>query len=178
MKTFLILVTLLIQVLTIFAADYGYSGSTGPAFWGNINETCTKGENQSPIDIPYDEFIKFNKPDYVEFYNVNNVDIENKGHNIEISNNLNAKLKISDNEYNLLQFHFHTPSEHRIDGIHHDVEAHFVFADNDGNLSVIGVFYDVSDQQSKFFDPIVSNVSDYFHNFIKSYLYIIQYYQL
>ncbi|GES97452.1 carbonic anhydrase [Rhizophagus clarus] len=159
MKSYLILVILLIiKASTIFAADYSYSGSTGPAFWGNINETCIKGENQSPIDIPYDEFIKFNKPDNVEFYNVNNVEIENKGHSIQISKNLNAKLKIGDNEYNLLQFHFHTPSEHRINGNYHDVEAHFVFVDKEGKLSVIGVFYDVSDQQSKFFDPIVSNI--------------------
>ncbi|GBB91690.1 hypothetical protein RclHR1_19050001 [Rhizophagus clarus] len=122
MKSYLILVILLIiKASTIFAADYSYSGSTGPAFWGNINETCIKGENQSPIDIPYDEFIKFNKPDNVEFYNVNNVEIENKGHSIQISKNLNAKLKIGDNEYNLLQFHFHTPSEHRINGNYHDI---------------------------------------------------------
>lgn len=164
MKSFLILVIFfsLIQTLTIFAAEYSYSGATGPAFWGNFNETCLKGKNQSPIDIPYNEFIKHSKPDNVEFHDAHNVVIEHKGHTIEISKNLTAKLKIKDNEYNLIQFHFHTPSEHRINGKYYDVEAHFVFADEKENLSVIGVFYDVSDQRSEFFAPIISNVSEYF----------------
>ncbi|POG59917.1 uncharacterized protein OCT59_001085 [Rhizophagus irregularis] len=162
MKLFLTFVIFfsLIQISTIFAADFSYSGTTGPAFWGNFNETCLKGKNQSPIDIPYNEFIKFSKPDDVEFHDAHDVVIENKGHTIEISKNLDAKLKIKDNEYNLLQFHFHTPSEHRVNGKYYDVEAHFVFTDTKDNLSVIGVFYDVSDRRNRFFDPIIYNIPD------------------
>ncbi|RGB43057.1 alpha carbonic anhydrase [Rhizophagus diaphanus] len=162
MKLFLTIVIFfsLILISTIFAADFSYSGTTGPAFWGNFNETCLKGKNQSPIDIPYNEFIKYSKPDNVEFHDVHNVIIENKGHTIEISKNLDAKLKIKDNEYNLIQFHFHTPSEHRVNGKYYDVEAHFVFADIKENLSVIGVFYDVSDRRNRFFDPIIYNIPD------------------
>jgi carbonic anhydrase len=161
MKSFLILI-IFFSFIQASTAYYSYNGINGPAFWGNFNETCSKGKNQSPIDIPYDEFIKYNRPVNVEFYDSYNVEIENKEHTIEISKNLKAKLKIEDNEYELLQFHFHTPSEHRIGGKYHDVEAHFVFVDNKGNYSVIGIFYDVSDHQSKFFDPIIYNVRNYF----------------
>jgi carbonic anhydrase len=160
MKSFLILVIFfsLIQSSTIFAAIYSYNGKMGPAFW---NETC-KGKNQSPIDISYDEFKKDSKLP-VEFQNAHNVDITNDGHTIEISNNFTDKLNINGSEYKLSQFHFHTPSEHRVNGIYHDVEAHFVFVGNQQNqVSVIGVFYDVSVNDNKFFVPIISNVSDYF----------------
>jgi len=30
------------------------------------------------------------------------------------------------NTYDFLQFHFHSPSEHTIDGHHYDAEVHFV----------------------------------------------------
>ncbi|RIA85311.1 alpha carbonic anhydrase [Glomus cerebriforme] len=147
-----------IPAVLVFAADFSYSGITGPAFWGKFNETCLQGENQSPIDIPYDEFLKFTKPDYISFDDSHNVEIENKGHSIEISKNLSGKLKIKDDDYELLQFHFHTPSEHRVDGKYHDVEAHFVFTDKEGKYSVVGVFYDISDQPSEFFNPIIANI--------------------
>jgi carbonic anhydrase len=41
----------------------------------------------------------------------------------------------------LLQFHFHTPSEHLLDGKPFPMEAHFVHVDSDGRLAVIGVMF-------------------------------------
>ena len=45
--------------------------------------------------------------------------------------------------YNLLQFHFHTPSEHTVDGKQYAMEAHFVHQNKQGNLAVIGVLINV-----------------------------------
>lgn len=43
--------------------------------------------------------------------------------------------------FNLLQVHFHTPSEHAIDGERHPLVAHFVHATDDGRLGVLGVMF-------------------------------------
>ena len=71
---------------------------------------------------------------------------------------------IDSEKFDIQQFHFHTPSEHLIDGRYHDVEAHFVFKSSKDKLSVIGVFYDVSDQENEFLKPIIENVRNYFIN--------------
>jgi carbonic anhydrase len=158
-----LLLILLIQVSVNFAAsdsiNYSYSGFTGPEFWSNVNKNCS-GKHQSPIDIPYKEFMHFSKPNYVKFDDSFNVEVENKQYTIEISKkseSLDAKMKIGNDIYELSQFHFHTPSEHQIDGLHHDVEAHFVFTYKE-KISVIGVFYDVSDHDNEFLEPIIAKV--------------------
>ena len=47
-------------------------------------------------------------------------------------------------EFNLAQFHFHTPSENHIRGQNFPLEAHFVNADKDGNLAVVAVMYNAA----------------------------------
>lgn len=41
----------------------------------------------------------------------------------------NYYTRISGRVYELLQFHFHTPSEHTFDGKHYPMEAHLVHKD-------------------------------------------------
>ena len=48
-------------------------------------------------------------------------------------------VMIDDEKYNLAQFHFHSPSEHRVGGIPADMEMHFVHKNKAGKLAVIGV---------------------------------------
>ena len=43
--------------------------------------------------------------------------------------------------FNPLQVHWHTPSEHTINGKHYDAEAHVVHADKDGKLAVVGIVF-------------------------------------
>jgi carbonic anhydrase len=48
-------------------------------------------------------------------------------------------------QYNPLQFHFHAPSEHTIDGHLMDLEVHFVhtLTDDNNKYAVVGIFFDV-----------------------------------
>jgi len=151
----------IISTILIYAQiEFSYSGSTGPAFWDRLegsDKICRLGKNQSPIDITQEEIKIFSKPDEVIFKDARNVEITNDGHSVQVNTN-EATMKIGNDHYELEQFHFHTPSEHRVNGKYHDVEAHFVFQTKEGKLSVIGVFYDVADQQSNFFKPIITNV--------------------
>lgn len=42
------------------------------------------------------------------------------------------------------QLHFHSPSEHTVDGVHYDLEMHIVHTYMDGSLGgVLGIFFDV-----------------------------------
>lgn len=49
----------------------------------------------------------------------------------------------SDKFFRPVQFHFHSPSEHTIDGRHYDLEMHFYHETADGlHHTVITVFFD------------------------------------
>lgn len=167
MKPFLIIFLL---VSSIFADGFNYEG--GPASWIKHNPSCN-GSRQSPIN-----FDSINdKPSapiintiYNTIYNTDNFKIENKGHTIELTDFLGrSSIAVDGKTYSFQQVHFHTPSEHHIDGKHYDAEAHFVFKQNDNDLSVIGVLYSVSAGGfSEFFNSIQNLiVSDYFHYVIR-----------
>ena len=47
------------------------------------------------------------------------------------------------------QFHFHSPSENTINGQYYPLEAHFVHADQDGRLAVIGVMFELGEENSE-----------------------------
>jgi len=49
-----------------------------------------------------------------------------------------ASLTVGGSSYNLLQFHFHTGSEHEINGVATPMEIHLVHRDLAGNLLVVG----------------------------------------
>jgi carbonic anhydrase len=51
-----------------------------------------------------------------------------------------AALLLGTTRYGLLQYHFHTPSEHTLDGHRHPVEQHFVHSGPNGETLVLGLF--------------------------------------
>jgi hypothetical protein len=54
------------------------------------------------------------------------VEFENLGTNVEVV--CNGTLEAVNTIWKLAQFHFHAPSEHRVDYGHYEAEMHFVFA--------------------------------------------------
>ena len=50
--------------------------------------------------------------------------------------------------YALKQFHFHTPSEHRMDGESFPLEMHLVHASTDNAIAVLGVLFELSAHSS------------------------------
>jgi carbonic anhydrase len=51
-----------------------------------------------------------------------------------------AGVRIGGTRYELVQFHFHTPAEHRLDGRRFPVEQHFVHRGPNGETLVVGLF--------------------------------------
>ncbi len=66
-------------------------------------------------------------------------------------------LTVGDASFNLAQFHFHSPSEHTVQGKHYPMEVHFVHQSSSGALAVIGVFIEDGAHNAAF-DPIWSNL--------------------
>ncbi len=120
-----------------------YIGEGGPAEWGKLapeNKPCTVGKRQSPIDINNSN-VKENKslPNLMFSYIAAPLKILNNGHTIQMNYPKGSKLSIGPATYDLLQFHFHTPSEHAFNGKRTELEVHFVNKNSDGSLAVVGV---------------------------------------
>ncbi len=64
--------------------------------------------------------------------------VSNTGHTLQAGYGSGSTIGVDGTRYDLIQFHFHTPSEHTIDGEHAAAELHLVHQD-DGNLAVVGV---------------------------------------
>ena len=93
---------------------WGYEGEMNPARWGNEFPTCGLGKSQSPVDIkgPFVKATQALTPDYRE----GALKIVNNGHTIQLNVAPGSTLKLGSASFDLVQFHFHRPSEHTIDG--------------------------------------------------------------
>ncbi|MBF0538263.1 MAG: carbonic anhydrase family protein [Nitrospirae bacterium] len=120
------------------AAHWSYEGKEGPEHWGEFSEVCKTGKGQSPIDLPKEvktptKSIGFN-------YKPGPIKTLNNGHTIQVSVAPGSTVTIDGKRYELLQFHFHSPSEHEVGGIPYDMELHLVHKNDKGELAVVGVF--------------------------------------
>ena len=127
-----------------FAADaphWGYEGATGPEHWGDLEadfHTCEIGTQQSPINLT--GAVKASLRPLGIGYQKVPLRVWNNGHYIQINVPPGSQVNLAGVNYQLLQFHFHHPSEHLLDGERFDMEAHFVNKSADGSLCALGVF--------------------------------------
>lgn len=123
---------------------WDYKGEEGAENWGTL---CTgfadcDGEEQSPIDIVTEKVVKDEKAVSLEFqYENTPVSIINNGHTIQFNVKNGSFLKIGEEVYELLQFHYHTASEHTVNAKHYPMEVHFVHKGTKG-LAVVGMFFE------------------------------------
>ena len=125
--------------------QWSYAGPTGPAKWGSLDKgfaPCKLGTTQSPIDIPDADARKGDLPALLFNYKPSPLRIIDNGHTIQINYAPGSFVSIAGKQYELVQFHFHKPSEEKISGKGHDMDAHLVHQDKDGKLAVIAVLLD------------------------------------
>ena len=121
-----------------------YEGKEGPAHWSSLEkdfESCKLGKEQSPIDISTKSVEKANLPAIQTAYKASAGELLNNGHTIQINLADGGAATVPSGNYKLLQFHFHTPSEEKIDGKNFPLVAHLVHRNDAGNLAVIGVLF-------------------------------------
>ena len=133
---------------------WGYDAENGPDVWGRLTPEyilCAEGECQSPIDIV--NAAPANLSSIAMNYQPTTLTIRNNGHTIEIAYPQGSWLEVDGVRYQLLQFHFHAPSEHTVAGKSFDMEMHLVHASGDGTLAVVGALIG-SGKENTAFNPI------------------------
>lgn len=130
---------------------WGYEGEHGPEHWGEMKHeygACSKGTSQSPIDITGATGGKLSKISFD--YKPTKLNILNNGHTVQVNYDKGSSIKVGGKTYRLLQFHFHTPSEHMVDGRSFGMEMHLVHKSNKGELAVVGVLLDKGSENLAF----------------------------
>lgn len=129
------------------SVEFEYSGDTGPGFWDELEgsaacgRTTEEGARQSPIDLTRVRTDRSLRP--LQLHLVpGEISLINNGHVIEQEHHNGSYLLLDGVAFELLQFHFHTLSEHAVDGRRGMLELHAVFRDQtSGQLAVIGQIF-------------------------------------
>ncbi|XP_076949969.1 carbonic anhydrase Nec1-like [Bidens hawaiensis] len=143
--------------------DYVRGGPIGPEKWGEIQKEwslCSYGTMQSPIDMSSQRVKKVeNSYKFNRNYKPCNATLTNRGHDISLQWEGDAgSVVIDDTEYALKQAHWHSPSEHTINGIGYDMEIHLVHLSIDNKIAVISVFYNIS-RPNEFLSMLEANIT-------------------
>ncbi|MDT8445659.1 MAG: carbonic anhydrase family protein [bacterium] len=137
-------------------AHWTYGGETGPMHWGDMSEqfaACKNGMAQSPINIT--QTTPANLPALETGYQAVGLDLINNGHTLQLNTAGAGSVKIGEDRYELLQFHFHLPSEEQINGENYDLVAHLVHKNQKGELGVVAVLFKEGEE-----NPFLANFWD------------------
>jgi carbonic anhydrase len=141
-----IIAALVLFAATSYAAEptcppnpnWSYQGPLGPSHWVEHWPECGQGRAQSPINIP--SGVPQKKGPAIEFhYQPFDLVLENTSHVVEVPVPNGSYITVGGHRYELFQFHFHTPSEHRFGGRASGLELHLVHRDAAGQLAVVAV---------------------------------------
>jgi carbonic anhydrase len=111
---------------------------------------------QSPIDLAHERVSLVRSLGYLDHaYRPAEASIVNRGHDIMVRFEGDAgDLVINGTAYNLKQLHWHSPTEHTVDGRRYDLELHLVHESAEGKAAVIGILYEAGDRR----DPLLHQV--------------------
>ena len=148
---------------------WGYEGDIGPEHWADLSPDfamCRDGAEQSPIDLAGATEVEGAALERRLGETVLNLeqrarvmDIVDNGHTIQVTNDVPMALDMDGVHYELVQFHFHAPSEHTIDGEHAPLEVHFVHKSAAGELAVIGILVEEG-EHDVLWDPIIGSLPE------------------
>jgi carbonic anhydrase len=125
------------------AAHWSYGGDGGPEQWGQLKPefaTCATGSRQSPIDIR--SGVKVDLEPIQFDYRPSPFGVIDNGHTIQVNVAGGNAIEVQGQRFDLVQFHFHRPSEERINGRQFDMVAHLVHKSPEGRLAVVAVLLD------------------------------------
>ncbi len=135
--------TLLSVPAITVAKDWNFGDGEAPERWSLENSQyalCDAGLMQSPIDLAEakatgDITVTTNYGDVASTLAIS----EEK---LQLDFSAGLMMQSGNKTFNLLQVHFHTPSEHAISGKRYPLVAHFVHATETGELGVLGVMFE------------------------------------
>lgn len=128
---------------------WSYQETTGPDHWAELTPDfaiCASGQSQSPINLTAAAAADLVNPDFR--YKSVPLNVLNNGHTMQIPYAPGSYLTLDGQQYNLLQFHVHSPSEHAIEGQSWDAELHLVHQNDAGALAVVAVLLQADNTQT------------------------------
>lgn len=123
---------------------WDYKGARGPNHWSELDPAyapCNVGKEQSPIEIRATQKADLPAPRFESKSGPLKYVINNR-YTIRVNyprGNGNY-LVAGGQRYELLQFHFHHPSEEPIAGRRYPMEAHLMYQTDDGKVAGVSVF--------------------------------------
>ena len=121
---------------------WSYEGDTGPQAWGKLQpdfNVCALGKRQSPINIE-DSATLQGPAEALQFhYQASGASVVNNGHTIQVDMLGENSITVRGSNYKLVQFHFHHPSEERVNFKGFAMVAHLVHKNPEGQLAVVAV---------------------------------------
>lgn len=119
---------------------WGYTSDIGPDRWAELapeNKLCAVGTRQSPIDIRDGIAVDLEK---IAFdYKPSGFSVLDNGHTVQVDVASGNGLTVMGRRYELQEFHFHRPSEERLNGKQFDMSAHLVHKDGQGRQAIVAV---------------------------------------
>ncbi|MCQ4312335.1 carbonic anhydrase family protein [Pseudomonas stutzeri] len=127
---------------------WDYFGEAGPENWARLTPEfgACAGKNQAPVDLS--GFVEADLAPLQLSYAAGASKVVNTGHTIQAVYEPGSHLTLDGKRFDLLQFHFHMPSENQIKGQSYPLEGHLVHADENGNLAVIALMFKDGEQNA------------------------------
>lgn len=143
-------------------AHWSYEGAEGPQAWGRIDaawRTCSVGHEQSPIDLggavaAHSARIeeRFTPSPFVLFHN---------GHTVQAALEARSALVAEGGRFESVQFHFHHPSEHTVQGRAYPAELHLVHTNAKGELAVLGIFIAIGPRDNPEVEALIARLPEH-----------------
>lgn len=144
--------------------DYREGTEKGPLHWGEIRKEwapCKNGGMQSPIDLSSGRVKIIEKlGELKRSYKSCNATLHNRGHDISVQwiGDRAGSIQINGTDYFLKQGHWHSPSEHSINGRRYDLELHMVHETKDlKKIAVVGLLYKIG-QPDAFISKLMKRI--------------------
>lgn len=128
---------------------WSYEGDSGAEQWGKLEADfalCDRGQQQSPIALQ--GAIATDIPNLVFHYQPSPVNLLNNGRTLQVSYDPGSYLDLDGDRFDLIQFHFHHPSEHLLEDQTYPIEMHLVHRNATGNLAVLGIMVEAGAENS------------------------------
>ncbi len=136
------------------APNWSYVGDGGPQRWADLKPEftlCGSGTRQSPIDIRDGISVELEP---VKFdYRPSGFSVIDNGHTVQADLGPGNSIEVMGRRFELVQFHFHRPSEESVNGRRYDMSVHLVHKDLEGRIAVVAVLLERGGAQ-----PVVQQV--------------------
>ncbi|XP_047966738.1 alpha carbonic anhydrase 7-like isoform X2 [Salvia hispanica] len=144
--------------------SYLKNSSKGPEYWGSLKEEwklCSIGNFQSPINITKKRVMLSSQIGKLRRnYRPALAVLRNRGHDIMVEwNRYAGSVHLTGNKYDLVQCHWHTPSEHTVGGRRYNMELHMVHRSSEGQFAVIAILYHLG-RSDHFLNKVLESINN------------------